>query len=89
MFLADCQGACEVNHELIRRIVPKGESWNPYNQKDINLMMSHINSYARAKLNDRSPLLLFSTLYGEKTVALLSITRIAPDDVNLSSSLIK
>lgn len=83
------KGACEVNHELIRRIVPKGESWNPYNQKDINLMMSHINSYARAKLNDRSPLLLFSTLYGEKTVALLSITRIAPDDVNLSSSLIK
>lgn len=49
------KGAYEVNHELLRRIVPKGQSWNPYSQKDIDLMMSHINSYARAKLNNRSP----------------------------------
>ena len=55
------KGECEVNHELIRRINPKGYSWNPYNQKAINLMMSLINSYAREKLNDKSPHLLFKT----------------------------
>lgn len=83
------KGSCEVNHELLRRIVPKGISWNQYEQKDINLMMSHINSYAREKLNDKSPLLLFKTLYGEEVPNLFDITCIDPDDVNLSPSVIK
>lgn len=39
--------ACEVNHELIRRILPKGTSSDELNQNDINLIMSHINSYKR------------------------------------------
>jgi len=30
------KGAAENNHELIRRIVPKGDSFNPYAQEDIN-----------------------------------------------------
>ena len=41
------KGACEVNHELIRRILPKGTSFDQLNQCDINLIMSHINSYKR------------------------------------------
>ena len=83
------KGACEVNHGLLRRIVPKGKSWNPYEQRDINIMMSHINSYAREKLNDKSPLLLFKILYGEDIARLFNISSIDPDDVNLSSSVIK
>lgn len=83
------KGSCEVNHELLRRIVPKGRSWNPYTQKDITLMMSHINSYAREKLNNKPPLLLFKTLYGEEVADFFSIIRIESDDVNLSSSVIK
>ncbi len=83
------KGSCEVNHQLIRRIIPKGVSFNPYKQKDINLMMSHINSYAREKLNDKSPFLLFKTLYGEDILNLFSITCINPDDVNLSPSVLK
>lgn len=83
------KGACEVNHGLLRRIVPKGKSWNPYEQRDINIMMSHINSYAREKLNDKSPLLLFKILYGEDITRFFNISSIDPDDVNLSSSVIK
>lgn len=83
------KGSCEVNHELLRRIVPKGISWNQYEQKDIDMMMSHVNSYAREKLNDKPPILLFKTLYGEKVPGLFNITCIDPDDVNLSSSVIK
>lgn len=82
------KGACEVNHELLRRIVPKGRSWNPYTQKDTNLMMSHINSYARCKLNDKSPHLLFSTIYGNEVTTLLSLSRISADDINLSPALL-
>lgn len=48
------KGACEVNHELIRRILPKGSSFDELTQQDIILMMNHINSYKRKKLNNRS-----------------------------------
>lgn len=82
------KGGCEVNHELIRRVVPKGYSFNPYTQKDINLMMSHINSYAREKLNDKTPILLFNQLFGEEVTSFFNISYINPDDINLTSKLI-
>lgn len=82
------KGSCEVNHELLRRIVPKGITWNQYTQKDINIMMSHINSYARDKLNDKSPFLLFSCLYGEEVPNFFNVTCIEPDDINLTKGLI-
>jgi IS30 family transposase len=34
----------ELNHEFIRKISPKGKSFDSFTQDDINLMMSHINS---------------------------------------------
>ena len=82
------KGSCEVTHELLRRIVPKGKSWNTYTQKDISLMMSHINSYARSKLNDKSPFLLFSMLFGKEIATAFQIIHIGADDINLSPSLL-
>ncbi len=38
------KGACEVSHELIRRILPKGSSFDDLTQEDVFLMMDHINS---------------------------------------------
>ena len=35
----DQKDACEVNHEMIRRILPKGTSLDNLTQEDINLMM--------------------------------------------------
>lgn len=54
---------CENNHEMIRRCIPKGVDLGQYSQKQINLMMSHINSYARPNLGNKSPydVLHFST----------------------------
>lgn len=83
------KGSCEVNHELLRRILPKGTSFNNLTQYDINKIMSHINSYKRKKLNDVSPYTLFSTIYGKETVDKLNIEEISPNDINLSSNLIK
>lgn len=39
------KGACEVNHELIRRIIPKETSIDDLTQTDVFKMMNHINSY--------------------------------------------
>ncbi len=44
------KGACENNHEFIRRIIPKGHSLNSFCQADIDIMMNHINSYSRKKI---------------------------------------
>lgn len=83
------KGAAENNHEMIRRVVPKGQSFNSYEQKDITLMMNHINSYGRKKLNDRSPHSVFSFLHGAKTLVKLDSNLIAPNDIILSPSLLK
>lgn len=83
------KGSCEVNHELLRRIIPKGTSLNNLTQEDISLMMSHINSYKRKKLNNQNPITLFSTLYGKDTLEKLGILEIDPNLVNLSTHLLK
>lgn len=77
----------ELNHEFIRKISPKGKSLDHLVQQDIDLMMSHINSYSREKLNDKSPLDLFGFLYGFDITEKLNIVKIAPNDIILKPSL--
>jgi IS30 family transposase len=83
------KGACENNHSLIRRLIPKGTSLKGYTQDDINLLMNHINSYPRKKLNNRSPFDTFSFLHGSSVLEKLGVKRIDPDDVTLNPSLFK
>ena len=83
------KGSCEVNHELFRRILPKGTSFDNLNQDDINLIMSHINSYKRKKLNNVSPYTMFSTIYGKDTIEKLGIQEIEPNKVSLSKSILR
>ena len=82
------KGACENNHELIRRVIPKGKSMNPYTQEKIDLMMSHINSYLRAEMGGRSPYDVFSFMYGTDILDKLNIRRIEPSEVVLKPSLL-
>ena len=37
-----------MNHEFIRRVIPKSTNIAPYTQEDIDLMMSHINKKGRS-----------------------------------------
>ena len=83
------KGAIEVNHELIRRILPKGVSFDQLTQTDIDLMMNHINSYKRKKLNNRSPYETFSFYHGEEVLDELGCKPVAPGDILLKSSLLK
>lgn len=83
------KGACEVNHELIRRILPKGTSFDDLTQKDVFLMMDHINSYQRKKLNNRSPYDAFSFYYGEDLLRKLGCSPVAAGDIILKPKLLK
>lgn len=83
------KGGIEVAHELIRRVLPKNTSFDDLQQEDIDLMLSHINSYKRGKLNSRSANQLFSFIYGDDILSKLNIFEIDPNDIVLSSKLLR
>ena len=83
------KGAIEVNHELIRRILPKGTSFDHLTQEDIFLMMNHINSYKRKKLNHRSPYETFSFYHGEDVLEKLACRQVTAKDIMLKPALLK
>ena len=79
----------EVGHEFIRRILPKGRSFDELTQADVELMMNHINSYRRKKLNGKSPYEAFSFYYGEDLAERLRCHEVAAKDINLTARLLK
>ena len=78
-----------MTHEFIRRVLPKGTSFEFLTQEKVDLMMDHINSYKRKKLNDQSPLQLFSFLYGADVLEKLNSHLIDPSEITLKPELLK
>lgn len=83
------KGAAENNHTFIRRILPKGTSFNNFTQQDINLMMSHINSYSRSTLSNQTPYQAFLEYYGKDVLELLDVSLIPPNDIILRPKLLR
>ena len=83
------KGTIEFNHELIRRILPKGSSFNHLTRENISLMMNHINSYKRKKLNNRSLYETFSFYHGEEVLTKLKCASVAASDIILKPALPK
>jgi len=79
----------ELNHEFIRKVLPKGRPFDALTQEDINLMMSHINSYSREKLNDKTPFDLFGFLYGFDVLEKLNLYKVPANDILLKPTLLK
>lgn len=78
----------ENNHEFIRRIIPKGQSFDELTQKDVDLMINHINSYRRMKLNDKSAYESFSFFYGQEILDRLGMIQIPPNHILLRPALL-
>ena len=83
------KGAAENNHEFIRRIIPKGTDLALYTQDQISLMMSHINSYLRKAMGNRSPYDTFVFQHGAETLEKFGLRRIPCDEIILSPELLK
>ena len=84
----DQKGALERSHEHIRRVLPKGRSFDSFVQKDMDGLASHINSEIREKLNNRTPIQLFSFLFGEAALALLHLQPVKADLICLRPRLL-
>lgn len=82
------KGHVENNHLNLRKVLPKGRSFENLTQADINLMLSHMNSLARKSLNDVPAITLFETIYGKEILARLGIELIPPNNVCLLPDLI-
>ena len=79
----------EKNHEYIRYVLPKGKSFSPYDQEDMVLLMSHINSTRRDKLGGKSPLALCTRPEQQKLISVLGLQEIPPDEINLTPRLLR
>lgn len=96
LFYCDSYCSCqkphvERNHREIRRVLEHGTSFNALTQDDINLVMSHVNSYTREWLGNKSPYDVFVERYGDNGGAFLKalgITRIPGNQVTLDPILL-
>lgn len=78
----------EVNHEYIRRVFPKGTSFNNLNDEIIKRLQDNINAIPRESLNGETPYNLTSKKY-PNLIKILNCNYIKPDEVNLSIKYIK
>ncbi len=79
----------ERNHEFIRQVIPKGRSFDDFTQADITKLANHINSLARESLDNCCPYDAAKKFLGPKTVKILNLRKIKPDDVILRPSLLR
>lgn len=82
------KGSCENNHELFRYILPKGHSFNNFNQEDFNKITSHVNSLKRKSTDFSTPIEKFYAFFGKEILAKLNIKLINGNNVILSKELI-
>ena len=83
------KGKIEVNHEYIRRFIPKGNTFDTYSQEDINLMLNHINSVKRDSLNGDNPYTLMKDFLPREIIELFDIKKIEQKEIILKNKLFK
>jgi IS30 family transposase len=94
LFFCDPYQSCqkprvEKNHTLFRDIAPGGTSFDDWTQETVNLIFSHINSVARAKLHGKTSYELFSFLQSENLCNTFGIKKIAPKAIIQSPKLLR
>ena len=73
----------EVNHEYIRRVLPKGTSFSNLNDDIVKNLQDNINAIPRLSLDGQTPYDLTKKLYPE-LIELLDCRYIEPDNVSLA-----
>ena len=93
MFYCDPQAAwqkphIEKNHQFIRYVIPRCNSFDPFTQEDMTLLSNHINSFHRDRLDGKSPFDAAEN-HIKELLEILGLARIPPDDVLLKPALLK
>lgn len=80
------KGHIEENHTLVRYVIPRSTNLTNYTQNNIDLLLSHLNSYGRALLGT-TPYHLFEIYYGKAILDKIKVKFIQPDQVYLKPDL--
>lgn len=85
------KGHLENNHSNLRRILPKGTSFDYLTQEDINLALSHVNSVIRASCMNKTAYETFCFMHpnGKAILDEFGIKPIKPTEVTLKPDLLK
>lgn len=81
----------EREHREERRVLLHGVSFDTLDQDDVNLVASHVASYSRGVLGDKTPYDTFVEKFGEpgrKLLDALGIVKIPPNEVTLDPMLL-
>ena len=78
------KGSIENAHEMIRRYIPKGHSFNELSESQVMKMINNINNYAMESLGWQTPFQKACKVFGSKLLKLLGLIRIAQDNVDLT-----
>lgn len=60
------KGRVENNHRILRRVLPRGTSFDSLDQDRVNLPVPHVNSMPRAEYNDVPALETFGRRWGRR-----------------------
>lgn len=71
------------------RIFEKKGTFGKYTQEQIDLMMSHINSYARKSLGNKCPYDVFAFQYGEELLEVFNLKKLPANEIILTPKLLK
>ena len=77
------KGCIEKNHEFIRKVFPKGTSFDDFDEFIIKKLEDNINNTPRESLNGKTPYQLFNQKYPSLTNK-LNCSFINPDDVTFN-----
>ena len=83
------KGGIEKNYEFIGYVLPKKTTFKNLTQNDCLIIANHINSLCRDSLNYNCPFKAMLFLCDEKTLNMLNMYYIEPDQVQLNQKLIK
>ena len=86
---SDQKGALEKNHQYIRYVRPKGESFEDMTDEKTLRLVNHINSEKRDILNGHSPFEVSRLLLDNRLHEALGLKEIPADDVMLLPALLK
>lgn len=82
------KGSCENNHELFRYVLPKGKSFDKYDQRSFTKITCHVNSLIRESVNYSTPIEMFQVFYGNEILEKLGVSLISPNEVLLKPELL-
>lgn len=71
----------EKAHEEIRKVLPKGKSFDKLTQADVTLLTNHINSLCRDSLDGKCPYDVAKDFIAKKLPYILGLRKIPADQV--------